>query len=148
MSLYESSVHPSYDPDRLLRALHQLDNIISTHKLTLRDASNPLATKFQAESVPMIPETASYGRGMKRCSCLPPGSPSNPRAVQATPLPWDPAWTADEIEAEECRRLCWNGLAIISIYNTLCVCHGNEPVNFWLADPGNVSVAVVVSMLD
>lgn len=148
MSLYESSVHPSYNPDRLSRALNELDDIVSTHKLTLRDASDPLATKFRAGSVPMIPETASYGRGIqKRCSCLPPDTPGNPRAVQATALPWDPAWTADEIEAEECRRLCWNALAIISIYNTLCVCHGNEPVNFWLADPGNVSVAAVVSKL-
>ncbi|KAF8712533.1 hypothetical protein AX14_013010 [Amanita brunnescens Koide BX004] len=140
-SLFESSVHPSYNPDRLARALHDLDDIISAHKLTQRDASDPLATKFPAGSVPTIPETASYGRVIsKRCSCLAPETPSNLRAVQAFPLPWDPTWTADEIEAEESRRLCWNALAIISIYNTLCVCHGNEPVNFWLADPGNYAL--------
>lgn len=140
MSLFESSVHPSYNPDRLTRALRELDDIISTRKLTQRDAGDPMATKFRAGSVPTIPETASYGRVIsKSCSCVTPETPNDPRGVQTFPLPWDPTWTVDEIEAEESRRVCWNALAIISIYNTLCVCHGNEPVNFWLANPGNVS---------
>ena len=143
MSLFESSVHPSYNPDRLTRALRELDDIISARKLTQRDAGDPMATKFRADSVPTIPETASYGRVIpKTCSCATLETPSDPRAVQTFPLPWDPAWTVDEIEAEESRRVCWNALAIISIYNTLCVCHGNEPVSFWLANPGNVSLSL------
>lgn len=140
MSLFESSVHPSYNPDRLTRSLRELDDIISARKFTQRDAGDPMATKFRAGSVPTIPETASYGRVIqKTCSCVTPETPSDLRTVQTFSLSWDPAWTVDEIEAEESRRVCWNALAIISIYNTLCVCHGSEPVNFWLANPGNVS---------
>ncbi|KAK2464793.1 hypothetical protein APHAL10511_003211 [Amanita phalloides] len=141
MSLFESSVHPSYDPDRLSRALHELDGVIAVRKLTLRDANDPLVTKFRAGTVPTIPETASYGRAVsKRCACVASGASPDPQTVQSLALPWDPTWTAEEIEAEENRRLCWNALAIISIYNTLSVCHGNEPDAFWLADPGNYAI--------
>lgn len=149
MSLFESSVHPSYNPSRLTRALQELDDIISTNKLTQRDASDPLATKFRAGSVPSIPETTSYGRAIsKRCSCLLRGAESDRQASQSIRLSWNANWTAEEIEMEECRRVCWNALAIISNYNTLCVCHGTEPIQFWLADPGNYALLFPAEVID
>lgn len=149
MALFESSLHPLYSPDRLVRALHDLDDIVRTLKPTQKDASDPLATKFPVGSVPTIPETISYGRAIsKRCSCLPPGVRGTIHASQAYPLPWNAVWTDEEIEAEEYRRVCWNALAVVTNYNTLCVCLGREPVNFWLADPGNYALSFPGEVID
>ncbi|KAF8634264.1 hypothetical protein AX17_004221 [Amanita inopinata Kibby_2008] len=149
MALFESSLHPLYSPDRLVAALHDLDDIIRTHMLTQRDATNPLVSKFPPGTVPTILETVSLGRATpKSCSCIPPEVHSDPNINQTFPLPWNSTWTADEIAAEECRRICWNSLALISNYNTLCVCFNKEPLNFWLADSGNYAIFFPGEVID
>ncbi|KAF8625311.1 hypothetical protein AX15_005441 [Amanita polypyramis BW_CC] len=153
MAMFETSMHPLYDPNRLLLALRELDDIIQTGEFIQRDAADPLVKKFQAGTAPTIPETISYGRAIpKRCSCLLlPGTQSNSPVNQSLSLlllPWDTTWTDEEMEAEECRRVCWNALAIITSYNTLCVCYGKEPNNFWLADPSNYALLFPGEVID
>ncbi|PFH53661.1 hypothetical protein AMATHDRAFT_136913, partial [Amanita thiersii Skay4041] len=152
MALFESSLHPLYSPDRLIAALHDLDDLIHSHMFTKHDADDPHVSKFPPGTVPAIPDTVTAGTPLahqKRCACVSPEEQQvDPHAYQAIPLGWDSAWHADEIIAEECRRVCWGALALVTSYNTLCVCFGKEPVKFWIADASNYKLLFPGEVLD
>ncbi|KAF8883073.1 hypothetical protein CPB84DRAFT_1750754 [Gymnopilus junonius] len=46
--------------------------------------------------------------------------PPNPYGPRTYILPWDNAWSSDEIRDEEIRRLCWSALSLISEYIAQC----------------------------
>ncbi|KAJ7451943.1 hypothetical protein FB451DRAFT_1051080, partial [Mycena latifolia] len=144
IALYESSAHPEYHPDRLARALVFLDEILGALGLTAADASAPDVCRYARGAAPVVDVRPSV-----ECACLPPGSP--PRdldTVGSSALPWDPAWDARAVRAEEVRRLCWGALSVATSWRTECMALGRpdggvgmamcEPANYLLLFPNEV----------
>ena len=77
----------------------------------------------------------------KKCACLPPDAsdPVDHYFNRPYILPWDPNWTAEEIQDEEIRRLCWSALSLVSEYVAQCEAFNEETPRFFLCDPSNVN---------
>ncbi|KAI0633498.1 hypothetical protein C8Q77DRAFT_1157703 [Trametes polyzona] len=143
LALFESSCHPLYSPDRASEALVLLDSIITVLLLTTIDQEDPLASRFPPHSAPIVRMPAGYRRPA-RCACIddpssPPSSTSNEHLAHSYSYnpPWDPRWSETEIRKEECRRLCWSALTLVSAYTAQCSAFYIEPVELKLADPAN-----------
>ncbi|KAJ7137570.1 hypothetical protein C8R43DRAFT_1072243 [Mycena crocata] len=152
IAIYESSAHPEYHPDRLARALTFLDEVLSTLNLTALDAGNPDVCRFARDAAPVVPAPAIDPRTTP-CACVPTGTPAPERNssmwASSSALPWDPNWSAREIRAEECRRVCWSALTLVTSFRAegmalaptddmflgLRIC---EPANYLLLFPNEM----------
>ncbi|KAJ7613428.1 hypothetical protein FB45DRAFT_938338 [Roridomyces roridus] len=107
--VYESSAHPDYHPSRLLQAFRVLDHALSTLGLMSFDAGQPNVCRYVSGTTPLADAPAPASS----CRCIPPGSPHA--------LPWDnPSWSAHEIRDEECRRVCWSALSLVTSFRVEC----------------------------
>jgi hypothetical protein len=159
LALFESSAHPDHSPERETASLVFLDNIIRVLPLTYLDANDPDASRFTPGSVPVVHnicadsmstsnKDSSTARGNlshhdrdRRCSCIPPNTPLPPdhfSSYWSYPLPWDSTWSASEVRKEECRRLCWSALNLVTSYTSQCALFNREPPDLFLSDPANV----------
>ncbi|CDO75688.1 hypothetical protein BN946_scf184585.g1 [Trametes cinnabarina] len=146
MALFESSAHPLYSPERANNALQLLDRIIHVLSLTSIDHDNPNVSSFQPRLAPVVDMPNGYQRPL-RCSCIGyPSSPSSPlvqdhlaQSYSFNP-PWDLQWPETEIRKEECRRLCWCALTLVSNHTAYCSAFHTEPMELTLADPSNFSL--------
>lgn len=79
----------------------------------------------------------------KKCACLPTDGIDSPDHFSSRThmLPWDSNWTAEEIQDEEIRRLCWAALSLVSEYVAQCEAFNEEPPRFFLCDPSNVDLS-------
>ncbi|KAH9858993.1 hypothetical protein C2E23DRAFT_717806 [Lenzites betulinus] len=145
MALFESSSHPLYSSDRAASALKLLDRIIHVLSLTAMDRDDPSASSFRPRTAPMVDLGNGYRRP-KHCSCI--GYTSGPSSLlghdhsqsYSCELPWDDRWSETEIRMEECRRLCWCALTLVSAYTAQCSAFQIEPVELTLADPANYAL--------
>ena len=141
LALFETSAHPQHDDAHADTALVLLDKIIETLRLTEIDAADH-DTLDHSSGVP----TVAQAPPLKRCECT-----SNPNAAQ-TPAPadgtvtsswafqpaWDPNWSAEEIRAEETRRLCWSALVLVANHTVARAAEQREPLGLFLIDSSNV----------
>ncbi|KDQ27287.1 hypothetical protein PLEOSDRAFT_1076525 [Pleurotus ostreatus PC15] len=134
LSLFEMSVHPQYDPDRVVNSLVFLDNIIRHVSLTSVDAHDPDVAIFPTRT----------------CSCIPTDAAHPPDAFStwAYPLPWDSSWTEVQVRDEECRRLCWSALSLVSTYTSQCAAFNRDPPNLFLTDPSNYAILFPGEVMD
>ncbi|KAF4567153.1 hypothetical protein EYR40_006147 [Pleurotus pulmonarius] len=154
LSLFEMSVHPQYDPDRVVNSLVFLDNIIRHVSLTSVDAHDPDVAIFPTRTVPMIPQDLSNDSLVppheRKCSCIPTDAAHPPDAFStwAYPLPWDSSWTEVQVRDEECRRLCWSALSLVSTYTSQCAAFNRDPPNLFLTDPSNYAILFPGEVMD
>ncbi|KAJ7484846.1 hypothetical protein B0H11DRAFT_2018961 [Mycena galericulata] len=140
--LYETSAHPQYHPDRVVAALRVLDQILQTISVSTIDIMDHNVARFANNSVPIV--TVEY-RGPhhheRKCTCIPPGSPPpDPSHSWTSPLRWDPAWSANEVRNEECRRLAWSALSLATSYLIQCVAFDRELPVLELSNPANYAI--------
>ncbi|KAL1945856.1 hypothetical protein VTO73DRAFT_1858 [Trametes versicolor] len=140
-ALFESSAHPNYSSKEATSALELLDRIIHVLSLTSMDRGDSSASSFHRGSAPIV-DTGHGHRRPTTCICtghlFTPNSPSDPKYLsQSFSPPWDPQWGEEEIRKEECRRLCWCALTLVSTYTAQCAAFHTEPMEFRLADPAN-----------
>ncbi|KAJ7092979.1 hypothetical protein B0H15DRAFT_1020996 [Mycena belliarum] len=172
LALYEASAHPAYHPDRLAAALARLDAVLSGLRLTSADARAPGVCRFARGAAPSVyvpapaplpvpssslsspasaptsPPARSPSAPPTCCACLPPGSPGGAAGTGTGELPWDPAWDARAVRAEEVRRLCWGALGVATGWRAECMALGRpdggaawamcEPANYALLFPNEV----------
>ncbi|KAI0674887.1 hypothetical protein C8Q78DRAFT_1066793 [Trametes maxima] len=141
LALFESSPHPQYSPDNARNALQLLDQIIHVLSLSSIDRGDPYASSFQPGLAPIVDMPDDYRRPTW-CTCLGyPSSPGSPdgrdRFSLTSSPPWDSQWLEPEIRKEECRRVCWSALTLVSAYTAHCSAFHIEPVELKLADPSN-----------
>lgn len=141
-ALFETSAHPNHSAKEATSALKLLDSIIHVLSLTSMDHDDPSASRFHRRSAPVVDMVDRYQRP-NTCTCagylFVPNSPSDPKYVsQSFSPPWDPQWAEEEIRKEECRRLCWCALTLVSAYTAQCSAFHTEPEELTLADPANV----------
>uniref|UniRef100_A0A0W0G457 Zn(2)-C6 fungal-type domain-containing protein n=1 Tax=Moniliophthora roreri TaxID=221103 RepID=A0A0W0G457_MONRR len=149
LSLFESSVHPDYNPDRLASILLQLDNIIRDLSLTSIDTNDPDVSIFPQRSVPIVNLSATEALSHK-CSCIPPDAqqPPDPYTSWTYPLPWDDSWTSNQIRDEEHRRVCWSALGLVANYTAQCAAFDRVPPDLFLSDPSNFALLFPGEALD
>ncbi|EJF65212.1 hypothetical protein DICSQDRAFT_166265 [Dichomitus squalens LYAD-421 SS1] len=143
LALFESSCHPMYTPEQATSALQLLDRIIHVLSLYSVDREDPRASSFPTRSVPIVYMHDGYRRP-DRCSCptYPPpvgwsiGS-DHLSVTLSFNVPWDPTWDEAQIRKEECRRLCWCALTLVSAYTAHCSAFHTEPVELSLAELSN-----------
>ena len=140
--MFESSAHPLYSPEQANNALQLLDRIIHVLSLCSMDRDDRFASSFLPRDVPIVYTPDGYMLP-DRCSCLlftPTSTPfPDPLSVTAScEAPWDNNASDNDIRKEECRRLCWSALSLISSYTAHCSAFHMEPVELSLADPSNV----------
>ena len=56
----------------------------------------------------------------------------------ATTAMWNPKWTEGEIKKEECRRLCWSTLMLISGHTSFAEAVDWGPLDLFMVEPSNV----------
>ncbi|KAJ6496098.1 hypothetical protein C8R45DRAFT_984957 [Mycena sanguinolenta] len=143
---YEASAHPEYHPERLAGALAFLDKVMSGLGLTSVDAGKPDVCHYTRGAAPVVdvqPEA--------RCTCFPPGSPPpGPDSVSPSALPWDPTWGEHEIRDEECRRVCWAALSLVTSFRVDCMAltRPDESQVLRICDPANYLVLFPNEMYD
>ncbi|KAI6033231.1 hypothetical protein F5J12DRAFT_799618 [Pisolithus orientalis] len=151
LAIYESSAHPLYTPERERKSLLQLDHIIRSLGLAFMDSNEPDVSTFTPNTVPAARRRLFGATGKddlhshpsaSKCTCTP--SPSNPTMISDPILPFwtyvppcNPLWTADEVDKEDCRRLCWSALSLVASYTSRCIASRKEPSGFFMADPSN-----------
>ncbi|KAJ7194475.1 hypothetical protein B0H12DRAFT_714134 [Mycena haematopus] len=143
---YEASAHPDYHPDRLARAFAFLDEVMSVLGLTSVDAGNPDVCRYARGAAPVVDVQPDV-----RCTCFPPGSPPpGPDRVSPSALPWDPTWGEHEIRDEECRRVCWAALSLVTSFRVDCMAltRPDESQGLRICDPANYLVLFPNEMYD
>jgi hypothetical protein len=151
LALFESSAHPQYSPTRAASSLGYLDNIIRRLQLTTIDSNDPDVSSFKPHHVPSVKTRSPSGLKdhSQKCSCipLPPNAnlpPDHFSSSWSYAPPWDPSWSPNEVNKEECRRLCWSALTLIAGYTSQSAAFDKEPLQFHLTDPGNVRVVILL----
>lgn len=142
LTLFELCPHPGHTPQRANDHVLFLDRLISSQRLTFVDASDPEVSTFAPKAVPVVQDRRMYDLP-KKCSC--PRSPSEDPTAHAL-LPswasvpvWEASWSPAEVEKEECRRLCWSALSIISCQSVTSSAFDKDPPDSFLSNPANVS---------
>ncbi|OJT14885.1 hypothetical protein TRAPUB_8557 [Trametes pubescens] len=105
------------------------------------DRDDPSASYFHQRSAPIVDVVDGYQRPTQ-CACagylFAPTSSAEPKYLsQSYSPPWDPQATEEDIRKEECRRLCWCALTLVSAYTAQCSAFHTEPLELTLADPAN-----------
>ncbi|KAF8814824.1 hypothetical protein BYT27DRAFT_7156612 [Phlegmacium glaucopus] len=151
LALFESSAYPQHTADRQVSALISLDNIIRNITLTTIDTGDHDVCLFSPNIVPMVLGHSNVDDSLhKKCACLPTDAIDSPHHYSNRPytLPWDSNWTAEEIQDEEIRRLCWAALSLVSEYVAQCKAFNEEPPRFFLCDPSNFGILFPGEVLD
>ncbi|KAF9653892.1 hypothetical protein BDM02DRAFT_3086609 [Thelephora ganbajun] len=143
LTLFELCPHPGHSPQRANDHVLFLDRLIRSQQLTFVDADDPEVSRFAPKAVPIVQDRRMYDPP-KKCSC--PRSPlDDPVAHALLPSwasvpPWEPSWNPAEVEKEECRRLCWSALSIISCQSVTSSAFDKDPPDFFLSDPANFTI--------
>lgn len=98
---------------------------------------------FPPGTVPMVlcdSGLDDYAARDRKCSCIPIDARDPPDHYSTRPyvLPWGDNWTAEEVRAEEIRRLCWASLTLVSEYVARCEAFNEEAPLFFLCDAAKV----------
>jgi hypothetical protein len=142
LTLFELCPHPGHSPQRANDHVLYLDGLIRSQRLTSVDADDPEVTTFAPKAVPVVHDRRRHDP-RKKCSC--PRPPFEDPVVHtllpswASVPPWEPSWSAAEVEKEECRRLCWSALSIISCQSVTSSAFDKDPPDYFLSSPSNVS---------
>ena len=142
LTLFELCPHPGHSPQRANEHVSFLDRLIRSQQLTFVDTAVPEVSRFAPRAVPVVQDRRMY-EPPEKCSC--PRSPlDDPVAHALLPSwasvpPWEPSWSPAEVEKEECRRLCWSALSIISCKSVTSSAFDEDPPDFFLSNPANVS---------
>ncbi|KAJ3725618.1 hypothetical protein DFJ43DRAFT_1002341 [Lentinula guzmanii] len=149
LALFETSVHPQYNPDRISESLVFLDEIIHHLGLTSIDASDPDVCVYPPGAVPVIITSGPDDRDRK-CTCIPVDATHPPDLVTSWsyPPPWDSSWTPLQIRDEECRRVCWSAVSLIASYNAQCVAFDRKCPNLFLSDCSNFNLLFPGEVVD
>ncbi|KAF6765530.1 hypothetical protein DFP72DRAFT_204488 [Ephemerocybe angulata] len=138
IALFESSAQPNYTHDRALTALVELDDYIHQMQLTLSDHHHPDVTRYEGCPVIFYPSDRENLDPRKPCPCImaSPVDLYNGANVSRSYTPrWDPSWTAEQIKAEEIRRLCWSALSLISAFLAQAATDNRRMPQFHLSNP-------------
>ncbi|KAK7692152.1 hypothetical protein QCA50_003771 [Cerrena zonata] len=139
LALFESSSHPKYSSERAKNALEFMDRIIMTLSLTFTDTHDPDVSRYAPHGVPMvhIPQPLN-----KTCQCLDPSTNLELQSGFSFTFnpPWGTDWTLEEIRREECRRICWSALTLVSSHTSQCAAFHEEPLQLQLAEPSNYAL--------
>ncbi|KAF5365879.1 hypothetical protein D9757_011045 [Collybiopsis confluens] len=149
LTLFEMSIHPQYNPDRIKKALELLDNIIRHLGLTTIDSSDHDVNIYPRGDVPAV-STPGPDDPDRRCTCIPLDAlnPPDPVTSWSYPPPWDSSWTPAQIRDEECRRICWCALSLVANYNAQCVAFGYERPALFLNDCSNFALLFPGEVVD
>ncbi|KAJ6502935.1 hypothetical protein C8R47DRAFT_969624 [Mycena vitilis] len=145
---YEASAHPDYHPDRLAHALGFLDELLSALGLTTVDVGRADVCRYAAGAAPVVLDAPMAGA---RCGCIPLGTPPpDPDSVWASALPWDPTWDEHRVRDEECRRVCWAALSLVTSFRAECLALArvDECAALRICDPANYLVLFPNEMYD
>ena len=132
LALFETSAHPQHDDANADTALLLLDKIIETLQLTGLDARDH-DTLDHSTGVPTVAEGHIP---LKRCECT--SAPADGTSSWAFQPAWDPLWSAEEVRAEETRRLCWSALVLVANHTVARVAEQRKPLGLFLADSSHV----------
>jgi len=131
LALFETSAHPQHDDASADAALVLLDKIVETLQLTVLDARDH-DTLEHSTGVP----TVAHGHTLKRCECT--AGPADGTSSWSYQPAWDPLWSAEEVRAEETRRLCWSALVLVANHTVARAAEQREPLCLFLIDSSNV----------
>ncbi|EJD03209.1 uncharacterized protein FOMMEDRAFT_168239 [Fomitiporia mediterranea MF3/22] len=149
IAVFESSAHPLYSAERACASLILLDQIIRTLALTAIDLADPNACVFSPDSVPSVPRPTAHDITLEdQCYCAPPihspqldlGRGGRLSPNWSTSIIWDPAWTVEEIEREQTRRLCWAALSLSADHAVHCSALHKEPLDLFISRPENYAL--------
>lgn len=132
LALFETSAHPQHDDASADSALLLLDKIIETLQLTGLDARDHHTLDHSSG----VPTVAQGHIPLKRCEC--PSAPADGTSSWAFQPAWDPHWSAEEIRAEETRRLCWSALVLVANHTVARAAEQREPLGLFLVNSSNV----------
>ncbi|PSS38007.1 hypothetical protein PHLCEN_2v147 [Hermanssonia centrifuga] len=145
LALFESSSHPEHSTQRATESLRFVDRIISALSLSRIDEGDPDVCVFHPDNIPIV-FTPGYDLPTT-CACVAaPHSPSSEespihsRSHFSYNPPWESSWTPDEHRKEECRRVCWCALNLVSSYTAQCAAFHDEPLDLRLSDPANYAI--------
>ncbi|KAF9066700.1 hypothetical protein BDP27DRAFT_1404271 [Rhodocollybia butyracea] len=149
LTLFEASVHPQYNPDRISTSLLFLDNIIRHLSLTSIDSSDPDVNVYPQGVVPVV-NISGPDDPERKCTCIPVDAahPPDPVTSWSYPPPWDSSWTPLQIRDEECRRVCWCAVALIASYNAQCVSFNRKCPELFLSDCSNFTLLFPGEVID
>jgi len=149
LTLFESSVHPQYNPDRISTSLAFLDDIIRHLGLTSIDSSDPDVNIYPQGSVPVV-STPGPDDKDRKCTCIPVDAahPPDPVTSWSYPPPWDSSWTPNQIRDEECRRVCWCAVGLIASYGAQCVAFDRKCPELFLSDCSNFALLFPGEVVD
>lgn len=107
-----------------------------TLSLTFTDAHDPDTPRYTTRGVPSVNIPAMD----KHCRCLGPTANQELQSGFSFTFnpPWGTDWTLEEIRKEECRRICWSALTLVSSHTSQCAAFHEEPLHLQLAEPSNV----------
>lgn len=131
LALFETSAHPQHDDASADAALVMLDKIIETLRLTGIDADGH-DTLDHSSGVPTVTPGPNP---LKRCECT--SAPADGTSSWAFQPAWDPNWSAEEIRAEETRRLCWSALVLVANHTVARAAEQGDPLCPFLVDSSN-----------
>ena len=135
LALFETSAHPQHDDGSAETALILLDKIIGTLQLTGLDARDH-DTLDHSSGVPTV---AQGHPPLKRCECSAAPTADSTSSWSFQPA-WDPLWSAEEVRAEETRRLCWSALVLVANHTVARAAEQRDPLCLFLIDSSNVRV--------
>lgn len=120
-----------------------VDRIIFALSLQRIDEGDIDVPVFRPDQPPMV-FTPDFDPVPERCRCISPALPTSPgdQGHYAATFIYVPPWTGksdQENDKEECRRICWAALTLMSNYTATCAVFHQEPVTLQLTDPCNVS---------
>jgi hypothetical protein len=122
------------------------DQYFSASQSFSSSLSIPLPTQLRTQQQQSAVDTTTSG---SRCSCDAlslgsqwPEAQSRVPGWVATPM-WNPEWTEGEIKKEECRRLCWSTLMLVSGQTSY-----SDAVNWRLQELFTVEPSNVGTILD
>lgn len=110
--------------------------MISALGLTTIDAGNPDVCRYAPDACPGVDVQPDA-----QCACFPPGTPPpDPDHVWSSALPWDPSWDEHEIRDEECRRVSWAALTLVTSFRMECIAltRPDDSQALRICDPSNV----------
>lgn len=143
LALFETSSHPEHNDQRAAQALQFVDRIICAQSLQRIDENDPQVSRFRPEEVPMV-FTPGYDVLPERCRCVSPPLPTSPsdQGHYAVTFSYIPPWCNDNQEdyKEECRRIVWAALNMMSSYTATCAVFHQDPVSLKLTEPSTVRV--------
>ncbi|KAH9993706.1 hypothetical protein BJV74DRAFT_760416, partial [Russula compacta] len=177
LAFFEVCGHSQHKMTRIHSSLSILDSIIRSLAMQYLDASNPTASTFVRNDVPIVqvssenhvstsqhyptsmsipslpqqyvqPQQIAVAPTIRASNCLcnelslgaqwPEAQEKVPLWV-ATPM-WNREWTEGEIRREECRRLCWSALMLVSGQTSFSEAAKWSHMDLFMVEPSNYSI--------